>query len=294
MLFFSERSEQMAANGQHLNGETPRRRERIRLAEQRSSDEVERLKVKAKRNKPLRPSHLDKPIEPVPPRQRSSVHIDDLFGLRDPIGPAPQDDAIKINAAWGKTLEAAVNVGKMLIELKAKRGHGHFMRVFNDLEFSLRTGNYLMQIAQHPVLSNSQHFANLPKAWTTVHALTPLPAEETERLIAEGKIHSRMTRKDAELVSGLPPSEKLIELLRTLARITTLTTPAHLYEHYAWTVQDGGTWNGLGKRSAHTLGDLITWLTELKRCVDDSRVAEESDWDAAPAKDEEQADDGCG
>jgi len=52
-----------------------------------------------------------------------------------------------------------------------------------------------MKIAEHPVLSNTNHGSFLPTSWRTLYELTRIPEPVLERAIADGMVHPAMERK---------------------------------------------------------------------------------------------------
>ncbi len=55
----------------------------------------------------------------------------------------------------------------------------------------------LMDIAEHPALSNRAHVHVLPASWGTLYELTKLPPETLEAKIEEGAITPKTERKAA-------------------------------------------------------------------------------------------------
>jgi len=119
----------------------------------------------------------------------------------------------RFNANWRHTAESFINAGRIL--LAAKEGenalpHGEFLKmVEEDLACSPRTAQRLMEIARHPVLSNTDHGSHLPPSWRTMSELASLPAEIVEAKIKDGTINPKMQRKDAfGLRPGSAPKAK--------------------------------------------------------------------------------------
>src|SRR4051812_41467228 len=101
------------------------------------------------------------------------------------------DFATRIASAWQTAVKSIIETGRLLIEAQEALGHGKWQTMFegkNKLQFSERTAQRLMTIARHPVIANPAHVSHLPAAWGTLHALTRLPQEELEVLIAKGMI----------------------------------------------------------------------------------------------------------
>jgi hypothetical protein len=117
-----------------------------------------------------------------------------------------------VAADWRASVAAIVATGRRLLEAKKACGRGEYGRLFSDhsqpcdghLPFSSRTGQRLMAIAEHPVLSNPSHGSDLPASWRT---LAELSLVKPKRLLAElraGRVHPELERKQAtELAARL-------------------------------------------------------------------------------------------
>ena len=66
------------------------------------------------------------------------------------------------------------------------------------LPFSQSTANRLMKIADHPVISNSAHWPNLPASWRTLYEISKHDPETVEDLLEAGKIKPEMTGKNVK------------------------------------------------------------------------------------------------
>jgi hypothetical protein len=121
-------------------------------------------------------------------------------------------------AAWQKTVASIIETGELLIKAKDAL-HGSFTdMVERDLPFGPRTAERLMQIAEHPVLSDPTHVSLLPASWGTLYQLSLLPLTALEQYIEDGRIHPAMERRDVAAMPGAkintPPKPSLIERLR--------------------------------------------------------------------------------
>jgi hypothetical protein len=106
--------------------------------------------------------------------------------------------AERIRSATRKTVEAMIEVGKLLIEAKAKLKHGEFIAmVRTDLPFKERTAQRLMAIAKSPVLANTSIQTLLPPHLHTLNDLAALPAEDFATKLAVGAIRPDMTQAEA-------------------------------------------------------------------------------------------------
>jgi Protein of unknown function (DUF3102) len=139
----------------------------------------------------------------------------DLIKLRD-------DLAASANAAWKKTIEACIETGRILNKAKRLVGHGNWTQFVEKLDFGQRTAECLMEIAEHPVLSNSKHASNLPRSWSTLYRMTSLNESELETLLDNGSINCETQRQQVdELIErankrGLYKYEDVVRGLATL------------------------------------------------------------------------------
>lgn len=107
------------------------------------------------------------------------------------------DWAARITACWRASLDAILQVGRLLAEAKAALPHGEFGGMIeSDLPFTASTAQRLMAIAADPKLSNPAHVQHLPPSWGTLYELTKLDDEQFEAKIADGTITPEMERKD--------------------------------------------------------------------------------------------------
>ena len=67
--------------------------------------------------------------------------------------------------------------------------------------FGQRTAEILMEIANHPILSNPKFVSILPPSWGTLHEMTSLPEQELETLIENGTINADIRRSDVEAIA---------------------------------------------------------------------------------------------
>jgi protein gp37 len=119
----------------------------------------------------------------------------------------PQAWAHRINDAAGKTVEAFINTGRMLLQSKGSVPHGTWERMFSDhpqavaepVVFGVRTAQRLMKIAGHPVISKATHASLLPPTWGTLYELTQVPDDALEAALRDGMIRPDMPR-DAVIV----------------------------------------------------------------------------------------------
>jgi hypothetical protein len=111
----------------------------------------------------------------------------------------------KINATWAshKQVSTVIETGKLLKQVKKALGYGNWGAFFKGPgkpSFSIRTAGMLMEIAEHPVLSNPKYISDLPPCWSTMYLLRPL--RRLEDLIADGTVHPDLQQSDVhEIIS---------------------------------------------------------------------------------------------
>lgn len=117
---------------------------------------------------------------------------------------AARDWATRIAERWRASVEAILEVGRLLVEAKASLPHGQFgAMVDNDLPFNARTAQRLMAIASDGRIANATHVSYLPASWGTLYELTLISDEEFDRGIAQNIIRPDMERREiAERLRG--------------------------------------------------------------------------------------------
>jgi hypothetical protein len=92
-------------------------------------------------------------------------------------GPRAEQWAKAIRRQMGKSVEAVLETGRLLMQAKADLTHGEWCRLFEAglLPFSRSTAFRLMSIAEHNVIGNVAHVQHLPPSWGTLYALTQVP-----------------------------------------------------------------------------------------------------------------------
>jgi hypothetical protein len=144
--------------------------------------------------------------------------------VTDATGQRPataQDFADLVVGALDGAVRHILTAGRALIVAKEQLEHGEFTRIFKDhpapverpLPFGIRTGQRLMKIAEHPVLSDTTHASRLPTSWATLHELTRLPEPLLEKALAGGHVHPGLERRHvlALRVDLTPRQSKVVE-----------------------------------------------------------------------------------
>jgi len=107
--------------------------------------------------------------------------------------------AIRISAAWQKSVDSIIETGRLLLAAKAdpKMQHGEWgTMVESDLPFNRHTAHKLMQIAGDKRLTNVSQGKHLPPSWTTLYELTKLDDATFDQKLRDGSINPEMQRKD--------------------------------------------------------------------------------------------------
>lgn len=105
--------------------------------------------------------------------------------------------AERITAAWNKSREGVLEVGRLLTEAKAALPHGQFTKmVEGELPFGERTAQRLMAIAGDLRLSKPTRGSVLPASWRSLYELTKLDDATLQEGIERGIIRPDMERKD--------------------------------------------------------------------------------------------------
>ncbi len=105
--------------------------------------------------------------------------------------------AKKIVDKWQQSVQCIIDVGALLSKAKEDLPHGAFEKMVDgDLPFGPRSARMLMQIAEHPVISNRKHASDLPASWATLYELTRVPEAPLRKAIARGEITAETKRKE--------------------------------------------------------------------------------------------------
>jgi hypothetical protein len=201
--------------------------------------------------------------------------------------------AHRISASWQKAVESIIETGKLLIEAKCQVGHGNWLEfVEKKLPFGDRTADCLMEIARHPILSNSKFVSKLPPSWGTLHRLTDLDERELEELLENGTINCETTKNDVDeqikriSEEGIYKYENVSEALGTLCRFMTKwpnsnEIASRVYEHMI---------EGDHTVDLPDIPKLCKWLS----CLHQGCQQAKRDLDNVPAEEETAPDAGDG
>jgi adenine-specific DNA-methyltransferase len=152
----------------------------------------------------------------------SNAIVSQVVGKKD-----PEYWADRIRKKLGESAQNVIDAGRLLIEAKAKVGHGNFERMFSDhddpvsdpLPFGGRTARRLMAVADEDCwLSKRTHASVLPASWMTLYELSRLPEDLATAAIEDGRINPAMERREARDLLGVDRKER-----RKAAEAKTLT-----------------------------------------------------------------------
>ncbi len=122
--------------------------------------------------------------------------------------PRAEQWATRICTQLGKSVEAIIEVGRLLVKAKADLEHGEWGRLFEDelLPFGQGSAERLMKIAEHPQLSNSANSPILPPSWTSLYELTKVEPKRLSAAFKDGIIVPDMKGRDVKAL--MPPKKK--------------------------------------------------------------------------------------
>jgi hypothetical protein len=113
--------------------------------------------------------------------------------------------ANRIRLAVGKSVEAILEVGRLLLAAKEQIPHGEFMEMVQlDLPFSIQTADKFMAVASNHLLTDPAHVRNLPPSWGHLYELSRIPGERLAKALRDGEIRPDMQRAQIQLL--LPPA----------------------------------------------------------------------------------------
>jgi N6-adenosine-specific RNA methylase IME4 len=186
--------------------------------------------------------------------------------------------AKRLNAIWrqaaGNMLEAIFTLGRELIEAKEgpdKLPHGEFQKmVREDLEFTPRTAQRFMKIANDKRLTKATHVSRLPPTWGTLYLISRLDDPTFDRLIEDGTIRRDMERGEISKVLRLSKvaadEQRVLTLRPKPGKYRTLVIdPAWEYD---WLSLAGRAKPGYAMQTLDQLRalDLRQWADEKSGC----------------------------
>jgi hypothetical protein len=107
----------------------------------------------------------------------------------------PNSWVARIRAAWQKSFDGIIEVGRLLVEAKEVL-HGDFIAmVESELPFKRRTAHRLMAVAQDERLSNGTHGSHFPPSWRSLYEISRLDDATFAAKIADGTINPECQRQ---------------------------------------------------------------------------------------------------
>jgi DNA polymerase III sliding clamp (beta) subunit (PCNA family) len=154
--------------------------------------------------------------------------------------------ARQIRAELQSPVQSHVRAGRLLIQAKEdlkqdEDDDGEFLEMLKEeLGFkNPRKPQMLMAIAHHRIISKAKHASLLPAGWYTLYLLTQIPDELLLKMLADGRIHPEMERKDAEQIikklKKCSPLGSLIAKLETVEPAISKNPIIPLFTHYWFT-----------------------------------------------------------
>ena len=121
-----------------------------------------------------------------------------MLELQPSVGASAQAWAARITACWRASVEAILEVGRLLEAAKEALSHGEFGKMIEtELPFGDRTAQMLMSIAADPQISNPKFISHLPANWGALYELSTLKLDEEQFVagIEKGSINPDLDRK---------------------------------------------------------------------------------------------------
>jgi len=141
------------------------------------------------------------------------MQVVDVAGLR------PVDTYVmRIRAAYARSVESIIAIGRELIEARKTLRHGEFERMCRSrLPFKARTAQMYMRIARHPRLANPQVWGRLLASLATLDFLAGLDDELLELALSGEGIGPDQSEFEVRLS---------IDCIAARLRASTQTSPA--------------------------------------------------------------------
>jgi hypothetical protein len=129
-----------------------------------------------------------------------------------------------ISSHLQKAVESFVSAGKLLQEARHELDHGEFQKMLReDLHFDVTKAQRLMAVARHCIIGNAAHALHLPPSEYTLYLLTTLPDTLLQQMLADGRIHPGLERKEVEqIVKSLKQASRRGNLYNLISRLETV------------------------------------------------------------------------
>ena len=93
----------------------------------------------------------------------------------------------RIEAAWQKSVESVIEVGRLVQQAKSELGASYSL-LETELPFSSTVAAFLIKIVENPILSDPQYFNRLPNSYNTLYHLSSIDNDELVKQIEDGVI----------------------------------------------------------------------------------------------------------
>lgn len=148
--------------------------------------------------------------------------------------PIIRRESDRFELTMRRGLEAAIRLGKRLLEARRATKYGDFGRMFRGhenplpdaLPFSQSWAAKLMSIGSHEVITNPEMLPKLPAEISTVYVLSRFPADRLREAIASGAVRPSLRPGEARrLLPVAEPAEPEAVDEESESRITELLEP---------------------------------------------------------------------
>jgi hypothetical protein len=102
-----------------------------------------------------------------------------------------------IESAWQKSVESVIEVGRLVKQAKEELGSSYAL-LETQLPFSSTVAAFLVKIAEHPVLSDSQYYSKLPNGYNTLYYLASVDEETLKEQLDKGEVTPDFTIASAK------------------------------------------------------------------------------------------------
>lgn len=103
---------------------------------------------------------------------------------------------------WRHSVQSIIETGKLLKQKREELSRENFDKfVITEYLMNPSSGNKLIIIAQHPVISDPKNFDRLPCAWGKLYELSFIPDEQLQKYIDDGTVHG-LTKYDIWKIRG--------------------------------------------------------------------------------------------
>jgi hypothetical protein len=122
---------------------------------------------------------------------------------------SPQQWAMAINAARVKSVDAILDVGRLLLLAKDELEHGNFLRLFKDhpqavripIAMTPRMAQIYMTVAKRFGSMEAKCISHLPPCVGTLYELSQIEPDLLEAVIADSRVHPGLHRYQARVLS---------------------------------------------------------------------------------------------